>query len=147
MQERRNSSALVMELRLSCINQSISYLYHSPNQSDLHVKASVFQINDPYLYGMVLHRPTDSNPLWNAWNWFPEWLSHRVLILIHFTSACTHSCELLLNKRRWASLWREPISEVGRQVGGDTWSTYVRPSGSRLSFYVRRTLIGWTEKI
>ena len=33
------------------------------------------------------------------------------------------------------------------QVGGDTWSTYVRPSGSRLPFYVRRTLIGYTEKI
>ena len=31
--------------------------------------------------------------------------------------------------------------------GGDTWSTYVRPSGSRLSFYVRRTLIGYTVKI
>ena len=33
------------------------------------------------------------------------------------------------------------------QVGGDTWSTYVRPSGSRLPFYVRRTLIGYTEEI
>ena len=33
------------------------------------------------------------------------------------------------------------------QVGGDTWSTYVRPSGSHLSFYVRRTLIRYTEKI
>ena len=30
---------------------------------------------------------------------------------------------------------------------GDTWSTYVRPSGSHLPFYVRRTLIGYTEKI
>ena len=33
------------------------------------------------------------------------------------------------------------------QVGGDTWSTYVRPSGSHLPFYIRRTLIGYTEKI
>ena len=33
------------------------------------------------------------------------------------------------------------------QVGGDTWSTYVRPSGSRLPFCVRRTLIGYTEEI
>ena len=30
---------------------------------------------------------------------------------------------------------------------GDTWSTYVRPSGLHLPFYVRRTLIGYTEKI
>ena len=33
------------------------------------------------------------------------------------------------------------------QIGGDTWSTCVRPSGSHLPFYVRRTLIGYTEKI
>ena len=33
------------------------------------------------------------------------------------------------------------------QVGGDTWSTYVRPSRSHLPFYVCRTLIGYTEKI
>ena len=38
-------------------------------------------------------------------------------------------------------------SHLHKQVGGDTWSAYVRPSGSRLSFYVRRTLIGYTEKI
>ena len=30
---------------------------------------------------------------------------------------------------------------------GDTWSTYVRPSRSHLPFCVRRTLIGYTEKI
>ena len=40
-----------------------------------------------------------------------------------------------------------PLNRSGPGVGGDTWSTYVRPSGSRLPFYVRRTLIGFTEEI
>ena len=39
------------------------------------------------------------------------------------------------------------VWEPAYQVGGDTWSTYVRPSGSRLPFYVRRTLIGYSEEI
>ena len=30
---------------------------------------------------------------------------------------------------------------------GDTWSTYVHPSGSHLPFFVRCTLIGYTEEI
>ena len=42
---------------------------------------------------------------------------------------------------------KQYLTESSKQVGDDTWSTYVRPSGSRLSFYVRRTLIWYTEKI
>ena len=54
------------------------------------------------------------------------------------SEVCSPSTSLLLAGSSYHS---------DNQVGGDTWSTYVRPSGSRLSFYVRRTLIGYTEKI
>ena len=49
--------------------------------------------------------------------------------------------QMVSNAENVSIWWRH------HQVGGDTWSTYVRPSGSRLSFYVRRTLIWYTEKI
>ena len=64
------------------------------------------------------------------------------------------------DSRMWMYLWCHPcqynkfnnvwivlIWYVSYQVGGDTWSTYVSPSGSRRSFYVHCTLIGYTEKI
>ena len=44
VQERRNSSALAMELRLSCTNQSIWYLYHF-NSSDQNSNAIVNNIS------------------------------------------------------------------------------------------------------
>ena len=64
-----------------------------------------------------------------------------------FNTTMPMPCTDVHSETPMSHFWYRRVGMGCLQVGGDTWFTHVRPSGSHLPFYVRRTLIGYTEKI